>query len=1414
MILGLREAVAGAILSILAWPLAVRAETPVATMITAPLVTPTDAWAYFDARAGGGSHTNGLAAFPTVPPEISAVARGLGAEQLQAGTISSTTFSQNVYDYVRNNIETEFRFGLAKGGRGALINQSGTPFDAAELMVKLLRQGGISASYQVGTINLSASEFGSWSGLVENLLVDSHGNQSFDVDAKSACQFLADGGIPSTVNGALDCNSLTGLVSSITMAHIWVQAAGNLYDPSFKRHVLKPGIDVAQAMQCGTVAASTCGSDIHGQAVIGETTGFFGPANVAYVQNANETATTTKLSAQAVNLQNYIQANMPFARLSDVVGGMEVDISWLPIAGPSLPYLSSSSFVHYTWTGDIPDLFRSSLTLQNSLFSIMLFSDEISTRRLQCRPLAFYADDISLNATHACAISPVTPLNMTVRHPYAALGGAYGAQTITPNGEFFNTYSIINSWGATGPGLQKLVAGLQAIDPYPEGPITDPSGDFPALNACSTLGSGCNPTLPTVAAMFQVQANAATAITAALTGVSITTHHVIGVVSNSSLVSPLAPLAPSFLMDARAGQSFDSKTGLGVQRAFEVSAIVNSTIEGSIGQQYLDTPEPISSISSFVFANRQNLKILEISDRIGMAATLPSLTNYSYTGSFFCFYYNPGASICDRRPDLLTASQSYKLIIPQDGTGANTWYSQPGVAGADLAIGPNQIGYLVQEHLKGGGGTNTSDPAGEVQKTVRNMDVGIRKKSYAAVSLSTGGLTFTAPADIVSGAGDFPASLPFVRTYRSDSDLVQVPAALGFSPFAPIYMYQGPDEDSVDRIGGGWTHNYQITARIGSDGARGLGRDRALDAATSITAIYDLAAILNAPTLAQRVTSFITAYWMGAQLLNNVVTINRPPTQEIFVKSAPRPDDPAMGRFLAPSGSGSQLTVTGARNGPYKFTVASGLTVSAGIRYDYSNLHFQYIQPTNGVINFDILHSTYINIGGSAGSTYILAGDRVFKANSWQFPDGNTVSFSYGISTGFWSDRTPIAQYGDFQRYYLLNVQNSFGRRLTFSTSHGGWPANVYVNGAAGGGDAENLAYQITAVSDENGRQISYARTNCPGGMFAPQGSSGVTMSNEFESCLGLTVADTSGVATIYDYTSTLASSPDPAWLSRPYFHLRRWFTPSNVSLPFEIFAYDDLFRVKTETDILGRMTKYYPGGLGDEIYKTATVLDPVGNLSTSIFDQWNSLTKATDPLGRVTTYAYDGAHRKILETRPEKDQTTTIYDVRSNVLQTVRIGKPGSGLTPTVTGASYMEGPSVTACALPPTCNAPATRFDAVAYATSGGAPSASQVTSLTYNAGGQPTRILGPADPTGLRPQIDLGYTSLAGVSLLTSKTEKISAARSTTTTYGYDASNKYVLSTAIVDGGGLALRTCFKFDTVGNLISVTDPRATMCP
>src|SRR6202044_3552063 len=148
-----------------------------------------------------------------------------------------------IYAYVRNNVQVSWMYGLQKGGLGAMIDRFGTPFDQADLMVKLLRQAGYTANYQIGTITLTPAQFTAWTGIS---------------DANAACQVLANGAIPGSVNGntTMACATGTGgSITAITMAHIWVQVtiAGSpcgsncLFDPSFKPLTKVTGINLISA---------------------------------------------------------------------------------------------------------------------------------------------------------------------------------------------------------------------------------------------------------------------------------------------------------------------------------------------------------------------------------------------------------------------------------------------------------------------------------------------------------------------------------------------------------------------------------------------------------------------------------------------------------------------------------------------------------------------------------------------------------------------------------------------------------------------------------------------------------------------------------------------------------------------------------------------------------------------------------------------------------------------------------------------------------------------------------------------------------------------------------------------------------------------------------------------------------------
>jgi hypothetical protein len=230
----------------------------------------------------------------------------------------------------------------------------------------------------------------------------------------------------------------------------------------------------------------------------------------------------------------------------------------------------------------------------------------------------------------------------------------------------------------------------------------------------------------------------------------------------------------------------------------------------------------------------------------------------------------------------------------------------------------------------------------------------------------------------------------------------------------------------------------------------------------------------------------------------------------------------------------------------------------------------------------------------------------------------------------------------------------------------------------------------------------------------------------------------------------------------------------------------------------------------GSELWKRTETVDGAGNVSLDVFDDKNGDIYSRTPLGNVTTKVFDNMSRPLRTVLPEGNALEQIYDVRGNPLRTCKIAKSRAGQScdpnqDIVTYTSYVEGPTAFPCANNVVCNKEASETDAL-----------NNVTNYSWDSTtGNLTQILKPAvfsanDNSNIRPETDASYTTYNGISFLTGKTDKIDGTHSTTTTYGYDSSNHYALQSVVVDSGGLSLRTCLKYDALGNLIYKTDPKA----
>lgn len=544
---------------------------------------------------------------------------------------------------------------------------------------------------------------------------------------------------------------------------------------------------------------------------------------------------------------------------------------------------------------------------------------------------------------------------------------------------------------------------------------------------------------------------------------------------------------------------------------------------------------------------------------------------------------------------------------------------------------------------------------------------------------------------------------------------------------------------------------------------KGLGKDSALDAGATIAALYTILNISGSvDTLSSKLSIIFTTNWWISRLQNNVVIVRRPPNTSTFTRMAD-----GVG-FSSEPGSYELLSQSGGR--AFKVWLDN-----FGSGYNYSGASFSLIDATGNETKFSYSNTTFYN-------------DDVAVPVSMIGANGVRVNFTTKDVNSCYVSRHQC----------LSSVSNSLGRTLSLDAS---------------------------VVADGNGRQVNIRSQHDIFSGYTwivpdPGKNNSVTWVPT-----KLIVTGPDGGVTTYQYQGKPAVS-----IERFYPRIYQWYTPSSSTNSYLTADYDSFFRTRGITDNLAHRTDYYIAGLyGSENRKAGESKNPLGGVSRNYFNSDGKPTSQTDQLGRSSSKIHDNGGRVLREIMPEGDAVEYQYDVRSNKTVECRIAKGrvnwssltmlneqvlqcNAGAGDLVTTTAYMEGPSVWTCVMPRTCNKPSYEIDARGNRTD-------YTWSGTH---GQLLTETKPADANGVRPVTTYGYTAFTGVDgatfyLLTSKQEKIDATNTTTTTWAYNgAAAKFTLKEQVVDSGGLSLRTCFKFDAAGNLISKTEPKAGLasCP
>lgn len=924
--------------------------------------------------SASGTSTTGSKTLSTSSGDVSAMRISGDASALGPASIAELARSLRnnpdlIYQYVRNNVEYYPNFGVQKGGLGAVLDNQGTAHDQAMLMVQLLRASGYTANYVLGVAKITGAQMTEWWG----------------VDTSSVCGVLGLLGqtqtpiyeINATSGGS--CPGLSAAMTDVSFEHVWVQVniggTNYVFDPSYKPHTFKTGIDLASASTTGYNAATYLSSAQSGATISAD-----------YVQNINRTNIRNNLTTYANNLANYLRANKPAATLDDVIGGKTIVPFYNALRQTALPYQNTA------WSSqvvaELPNTLKPTVRLQYQGIDQTYTSDAIYGKRLTLTYNASNQPVLKLDGaavgSPGTAATPgsSTTINFTVTHnAYAATFANHSfSQQLKAGGT--NTYLVANGWGPTGRGLAENYRRVQ--------------GDLRAAGAADASEPLLGSTLGVIGAQWIAQNTHAGYVTERLADTTLVQQHQVGIVGY--VTNAYVDLPSNVLSVANLAGNGDKESA-----AFTTWAMHLSILESTAVQQTTNVAA-VSTVKLVDIASAAGQRIYGATSANYASAVQPNLVGCSaHLGNFNSYL-----------------ASGLRLILPaRCDNGEGNWHG----AGYFTVGSGLYLGAIISDGLSGGFAT-LNQAAQQTNQFVGNTSL------YTPNIRPNSGSYYNDPIDMVSGnflyehedinvgVGSFPQSLAFQRLYSSSM------------------------RNQNGSLGKGWTHNFNTSVAVNSDGFQAMGEDSALDAVGTLVeqkASFDL--LMNpARPLANMVIGALGQRWFGDQLTDNTVIVTQGLNGEVFVKL---PD----GTYNPPPGKPIKLTKNA--DGTYSYQTlnkavlkfntagkAESFTDASGLQVKYAYTGTDLTSVTNSLGRT----LTFTNTSGKI--TQVGDGTRTVKfvydasSNLTTFTDtlNQNTSYEYGVLPGqmtklFYPSFPTVAA--------ATNVYDTLGRVKTQTNARG-----------------------------------------------------------------------------------------------------------------------------------------------------------------------------------------------------------------------------------------------------------------------------------------------------------------------------------------------------------------------------------------
>lgn len=342
------------------------------------------------------------------------------------------------------------------------------------------------------------------------------------------------------------------------------------------------------------------------------------------------------------------------------------------------------------------------------------------------------------------------------------------------------------------------------------------------------------------------------------------------------------------------------------------------------------------------------------------------------------------------------------------------------------------------DNAKGGGGGAQVDHNAQYDPSKMAdllKDEFVDRSAAAGVDLGSGNMSYTSPAALSVGQGDFPYSLSAGLTWR------------GGQPTNGLTSHVSNVEPN-----GAWTTNWNNTLSVSASGLEAMGETDVRAVAGTVAAFIVMQDIYRAaPSTERDVAAALSAAWWMKHLAGNVVTATVGSSSQQFLRRAD-------GQWFSPGSRFATLIQTGQRT---IVTERPSCSTSDGYintrGWSYSAVSFQLKSATGDVQSFQ----PWLADISPSGTEESCARVRGFRLANWTFPQGVTINLTYAMTAG--SDLPNLTE-----------VSNNLGYRIAFNQS-GRLGFSNPVTGATVTVTRDPMLFDTVSHTDAMGAVINFA---------------------------------------------------------------------------------------------------------------------------------------------------------------------------------------------------------------------------------------------------------------------------------------------------------------------------------------------------